>query len=137
MAVTFTFNNSRHVVESAAPSAIREEIAQKIGVPAEKIALLVNGAPLSEVNMGDIAVVLEVDGGAKGKKKKKNYTTPKHVPRKLKKVKLRVLKYYTFEGETVKSLRNDCVGACPVGVKMANHKTYAHCGRCGTMRLKN
>ena len=76
-------------------------------------------------------------GGAKGKKKKKQYTTPKHVAHKRKTVKLAVLKYYSIDGGEVVRTRMFCAQkTCGRGVMMAAHHDRCHCGKCGLTLLK-
>lgn len=98
---------------------------------------------LSDVSAleGDLLQVVSTyklcGGGAKGKKKKKTYTTPKHVPHKRKKVKLAVLKYYSIEGDEVVRTRMHCGNKlCGHGVMMAAHHDRCHCGKCGLTLLK-
>ncbi|KII66211.1 Ubiquitin-40S ribosomal protein S27a [Thelohanellus kitauei] len=70
-----------------------------------------------------------LDGGAK-KRKKKSYSTPKKIKHKLKKVKLRILKYYSVQKDgVVKRLRSSCP-KCGPGVFLANHHDRLYCGRC-------
>ena len=69
-------------------------------------------------------------GGAK--KKKKNFTKPKKIKHKKKKVKLAVLKYYKVDGDKVVKLRRECPAeTCGAGVFMAQHFNRTSCGRCG------
>ncbi|KAK6590027.1 ribosomal S27a [Cryptosporidium xiaoi] len=69
-------------------------------------------------------------GGAK--KKKKNFTKPKKIKHKKKKVKLAVLKYYKVDGDKVVKLRRECpADTCGAGVFMAQHFNRTSCGRCG------
>lgn len=75
--------------------------------------------------------------GGKGKKKKKQFSTPKHVARKRKKVKLAALRYYRIDGDSIIATRMECVAqTCGKGVFMAAHKNSAHCGKCGLTLLK-
>ena len=73
-----------------------------IGIPAEEQRLALGGISLDDQLTLDqchveeestIYVLLDLDGGAK-KRKKKTYSTPKKNKHKRKKVKLAVLKYY-------------------------------------------
>jgi small subunit ribosomal protein S27Ae len=67
------------------------------------------------------------------KRKKKNYTTPKKIKHKHKKVKLAVLKYYKVDGNgKISRLRRECTNeTCGAGVFMANHFNRQYCGKCG------
>ena len=65
---------------------------------------------------------LRLRGGAK-KRKKKNYTTPKKIKHKHRKVKLAVLKYYKVDDNgKINRLRRECPAEeCGAGVFMAAH----------------
>jgi small subunit ribosomal protein S27Ae len=80
-------------------------------------------------------LVLRLRGGAK-KRKKKNYTTPKKIKHKRKKVKMAILKYYKVDSEGgIKRLRRECPQpTCGAGVFMAWHKDRQSCGKCGVSR---
>ncbi|CAD7928840.1 unnamed protein product [Amoebophrya sp. A120] len=68
--------------------------------------------------------------GAGKKRKKKQYTKPKKVAHKHKKVKLGVLKFYKVDGsDKITRLRKDCPN-CGPGVFMAMHHNRYYCGRC-------
>ena len=75
---------------------------------------------------------LRLLGGGK-KKKKKNYTTPKVIKHKHKKVPLAVLKYYKVdEHGKITRLRRECTAEqCGAGVFMAAHHDRQYCGKCG------
>ena len=81
-------------------------------------------------------MVLRLRGGGK-KRKKKNYTTPKKIKHKHKKVKLAALKYYKVSDQgKITRLRRECPGEdCGGGVFMANHKDRQYCGKCGLTYL--
>merc|ERR1712025_995136 len=74
---------------------------------------------------------LELDGGAK-KRKKKTYTKPKKIKHKRKKVKLAVLKFYKVDANNkVTRLRRECPNEnCGPGVFMAMHFNRYYCGKC-------
>merc|ERR1712097_20373 len=67
-------------------------------------------------------LVLRLRGGGK-KRKKKNYTTPKKIKHKRKKVKLAILKYYKVdENGKITRLRRECPSeSCGASVFMAQH----------------
>lgn len=71
--------------------------------------------------------------GAGKKRKKKQYSTPKKIKHKKKKVKLAVLKYYKVDAnDKVSRLRKECPSkSCGAGVFMAKHSDRTYCGRCG------
>jgi small subunit ribosomal protein S27Ae len=83
-------------------------------------------------------LVLRLRGGGK-KRKKKNYTTPKKVAHKRKKVKLAILKFYKVDGDDkITRLRRECPAEqCGAGVFMANHKDRQYCGKCGLTYVFN
>ncbi|KAK1445055.1 small ribosomal subunit protein eS31 domain containing protein [Babesia gibsoni] len=80
---------------------------------------------------------IDVCGGRK-KRKKKQYTTPKKIKHKHKKVKLSVLKFYKVDGDKVVKLLKECpASTCGKGVFMASHHNRSYCGRCGLTYMLN
>eukprot|EP01057_Protomagalhaensia_wolfi_P005060 Protomagalhaensia_wolfi_Nauph_80__5059@NODE_536_length_2347_cov_357_390815_g397_i0_p3_GENE_NODE_536_length_2347_cov_357_390815_g397_i0NODE_536_length_2347_cov_357_390815_g397_i0_p3_ORF_typecomplete_len185_score35_93Ribosomal_S27/PF01599_19/6_9e17ubiquitin/PF00240_23/0_00016ubiquitin/PF00240_23/7_7e03IBR/PF01485_21/0_0024zfNADHPPase/PF09297_11/3_2e03zfNADHPPase/PF09297_11/1_6e03zfNADHPPase/PF09297_11/0_32_NODE_536_length_2347_cov_357_390815_g397_i06831237 len=121
---------------------LKEELSAKEGVPTNVMQLVAGGLPLEDsfelaLLQTEVTVNYDLDGGAKGKKKKKNYTTPKHVAHKKKKVKLAILKYYRIEENSITPTRISCIRpSCGKGVFLAAHADRAHCGKCGTTLRK-
>ena len=104
-------------------SSISTQIENQMGVPVESQKLLANGKKLtSNMLISDIAtsdelnvyLVVDLEGGAKGKKKKKMVKKNKK-PHKHRKCKLAILSYYKVEGDNVVRLRQQCK-LCPPGI---------------------
>lgn len=82
--------------------------------------------------------LLEVIGG-KGKKKRKQYTTPKKNKHTHKGKKLHTLSYYALNQDgTVQRVKKFCENeTCKgKGIFMANHKNRYYCGSCHLTLIK-
>ena len=116
-------------------SDLKLAIQNKMGIPIEEQKLLSNGKLLSDENLSEsVQLIISLEGGAKGKKKKQTQkkTKKKHVH---KKEKLRILKCYKVDGEKVVRLRWMCE-VCPPGTFLAEHEDRLYCGRCRTTYAK-
>ncbi len=90
-------------------------------------SLLENGLEESS----NIYMVVDIEGGAKGKKKKKDTKKRKKKHTK-KKVKLAVLKYYKVEGDKVVRLKQQT----NYGTFLADHGNRLYCGRTHVTYMK-
>ena len=106
-----------------------------MGISIEEQKLLSNGKLLSDENLSStVQLIISLEGGAKGKKKKQTTkkTKKKHVH---KKEKLRILKCYKVDGEKVVRLRRMCE-IYPPGTFLAEHDDRLYWGRCRTTYAK-
>eukprot|EP01139_Manchomonas_bermudensis_P000027 Amastigsp_a21_4984.p2 type:complete len:164 gc:universal Amastigsp_a21_4984:543-52(-) len=127
-AINFTEGSSLEVLSA--------QITDVTGVPAEEQVLLCDGHMLTstEALSSGATVYMSLSLLAAGKKrKKKTYSTPKKIPHKHQKVKLRVLSYYQVDNNgKITRLRRECPSAeCGASTYMAKHADRQTCGRCG------
>ena len=129
---------SCEITDAQTLSEIQSQIESQMGIPSEEQKLLLNGKLLtSESKIEDnstISLVVALEGGAKGKKKKKDTEKGKKNQHN-KKVKLAVLNYYKVEDDKVVRLKQMCK-VCPPGTFIAEHEDRLYCGRCHTVYTK-
>ena len=114
---------------------LQSSIEKNMGIPINEQKLLSNGKILTDENLSEtVQLIISIEGGAKGKKKKQ---TTKKVKKKHihKKEKLRILKCYKVDGEKVVRLRRMCE-VCPPGTFLAEHEDRLYCGRCRSAYTK-
>jgi len=126
----------------ASVRAVKDVLQKSEDVPWEEQVLTFAGhvleddsslASYSVQKESTLYLSLRLLGGGK-KRKKKNYTTPKKIKHKHKKVKLAVLKYYKVdENGKISRLRRECPSeSCGAGVFMASMHDRQYCGKCYT-----
>ena len=106
-----------------------------MGIKIDEQKILCNGKLASDSNLSEyVQLIISLEGGAKGKKKKQatKKVKKKHVH---KKEKLRILKCYKVDGEKVVRLRRMCE-VCPPGTFLAEHEDRLYCGRCRSAYTK-
>ena len=124
-----TITGRKEVIIANSVDELKFEIEKNMGIPTNEQKLLSNGQLLSDENLSDkVHLLISLNGGAKGKKKKQatKKVKKKHVH---KKEKLRILKCYKVDGEKVVRLRRMCE-VCPPGTFLAEHEDRLYCGRC-------
>ena len=130
-----TITGRNEEFEANSVSELQSLIESQMGIPIEEQKLLSNGKLLSDSNLAEnVQLVISLEGGAKGKKKKQavKKQKKKHVH---KKENLRILKCYKVDGEKVVRLRRMCE-VCPPGTFLAEHEDRLYCGRCRTTYAK-
>ena len=131
--VTITGRKEEIIADSV--SELQSLIENNMGIPINEQKLLSNGQLLTEENLSEtVQLIISLEGGAKGKKKKQatKKVKKKHVH---KKEKLRILKCYKVDGEKVVRLRRMCE-VCPPGTFLAEHDDRLYCGRCRSAYTK-
>ena len=106
-----------------------------MGINIDEQKILCNGKLASDTNLSEnVQLIISLEGGAKGKKKKQatKKVKKKHVH---KKVKLRVLQYYKADGDKIVRLKRMC-DVCPPGTFLADHEDRLYCGRCRSAYTK-
>ena len=131
--ITITGRKEEIIANSV--NELKLSIEQNMGIPINEQKLLSKGQLLTEENLSEtVQLVISLEGGAKGKKKKAatKKAKKKHVH---KKEKLRILKCYKVDGEKVVRLSRMC-DVCPPGTFLAEHEDRLYCGRCRSTYTK-
>ena len=106
-----------------------------MGINVNEQKILCNGELATDSNLSNsVQLIISLEGGAKGKKKKATTkkAKKKHVH---KKEKLRILKCYKVDGEKVARINKMCE-VCPPGTFLAEHEDRLYCGRCRSTYTK-
>ena len=130
-----TITGRKEIIFANSLSELQQGIEDKMGIEISSQKILCNGKLASDSNLSSEAnLIICLEGGAKGKKKKQTNkkAKKKHVH---KKEKLRILKCYKVDGEKVVRLRRMCE-VCPPGTFLAEHEDRLYCGRCRTTYAK-
>ena len=130
-----TITGRKEIIFANSLKELQDGIESKMGINIDEQKILCNGKLASDINLSDnVQLIISLEGGAKGKKKKQatKKVKKKHVH---KKTKLRVLTYYKVDGEKVVRLKRMC-DVCPPGTFLADHEDRLYCGRCRSAYTK-
>ena len=121
-----TITGKKETIFANSLNELQLGIEKIMGININEQKILCNGQLATDSNLtNSVQLIIMLEGGAKGKKKKA--TT--------KKVKLRILKCYKVDGEKVVRLRRMCE-VCPPGTFLAEHDDRLYCGRCRSAYTK-
>ena len=130
-----TITGKKETIFANSLNELQLGIEKIMGINVNEQKILCNGQLATDSNLtNSVQLVIMLEGGAKGKKKK---ATTKKVKKKHvhKKEKLRILKCYKVDGEKVVRLRRMCE-VCPPGTFLAEHEDRLQCGRCRSAYTK-
>ena len=130
-----TITGRKETIFANSVNELKLGIQNIMGINVNEQKILCNGKLATDSNLSDsVQLIISLEGGAKGKKKKAatKKVKKKHVH---KKEKLRILKCYKVDGEKVVRLRRMCE-VCPPGTFLAEHDDRLYCGRCRTTYAK-
>ena len=116
-----TITGKKETIFANSLNELQLGIEKIMGINVNEQKILCNGQLATDSNLtNSVQLVIMLEGGAKGKKKK---ATTKKVKKKHvhKKEKLRILKCYKVDGEKVVRLRRMCE-VCPPGTFLAEHE---------------
>lgn len=147
MVAIFVKSSGRTVALSVESTSTIESI--KASVESFECSLFFAGAKLADnKTVADYCLpedaILNIHAGLQGegkkKRKKKNYTKPKVIKHKNKKIKMAITKYYKVDDAgKITRLRRECTAAsCGAATFMAFHYDRYTCGKCGyTLAFEN
>ena len=130
-----TITGRKETIFANSVNELKLGIQNIMGINVNEQKILCNGKLATDSNLSDsVQLIISLEGGAKGKKKKAatKKVKKKHVH---KKKKLRILKCYKVDGEKVVRLRRMCE-VCPPGTFLAEHEDRLYCGRCRSTYTK-
>ena len=130
-----TITGRKETIFANSLNELKLGIQSIMGINVNEQKILCNGKLATDSNLSDsVQLIISMEGGAKGKKKKAatKKVKKKHVH---KKKKLRILECYKVDGEKVVRLRRMCE-VCPPGTFLAEHEDRLYCGRCRSAYTK-
>ena len=130
-----TITGRKETIFANSLEELQNGIESVMGISVNEQKILCNGQLASDSNLSDsVQLIISLEGGAKGKKKKQTNkkAKKKHVH---KKIKLRILQCYKVDGEKVVRVKKMC-DVCPPGTFLADHEDRLYCGRCRTAYTK-
>ena len=130
-----TITGRKETIFANSLNELKLGIQNIMGINVNEQKILCNGKLATDSNLSDsVQLIISMEGGAKGKKKKAatKKAKKKHVH---KKVNLRILQCYKVDGEKVVRLRRMCE-VCPPGTFLAEHDDRLYCGRCRSTYTK-
>ena len=130
-----TITGRKETIFANSVNELKLGIQNIMGININEQKILCNGKLATDSNLSNsVQLIISMEGGAKGKKKKAatKKAKKKHVH---KNKKLRILKYYKVDGEKVVRLSRMC-DVCPPGTFLAEHEDRLYCGRCRSTYTK-
>ena len=130
-----TITGRKETIFANSLEELQNGIESVMGISVNEQKILCNGQLASDSNLSDsVQLIISLEGGAKGKKKKQTNkkAKKKHVH---KKIKLRILQCYKVDGEKLVRVKKMC-DVCPPGTFLADHEDRLYCGRCRTAYTK-
>ena len=130
-----TITGRKETIFANSLEELQNGIESVMGISVNEQKILCNGQLASDSNLSDsVQLIISLEGGAKGKKKKQTNkkAKKKHVH---KKIKLRILQWYKVDGEKLVRVKKMC-DVCPPGTFLADHEDRLYCGRCRTAYTK-